>query len=91
MLTDSRYGVLIEQNYNGGDLPKNVDPGTGVPITGLTLENITGGGSVAGSGTNVAIECANCSGWTWASVDVTGGKQFACKGEPSVVPAGTCA
>ncbi|RYO21237.1 Endopolygalacturonase [Alternaria arborescens] len=87
----TKYGILIEQNYNGGDLPKGVAPGTGVPITGLTIENIIGGNGVVASGTNVAIECANCSGWTWNTVNVTGGKKFSCVGTPSAVPAGTCA
>ncbi|CAN9197847.1 unnamed protein product [Alternaria alternata] len=88
----TKYGILIEQNYNGGDLPKNVAPGTGVPITGLTIDNIIGGNGVVASGANVAIECGNCSGWTWTStVNVTGGKKFSCVGTPSAVPAGTCA
>ncbi|KAH6622357.1 putative endopolygalacturonase [Boeremia exigua] len=85
------HGILIEQNYDGGDLSKTHGPGSGVPITGLTLESITGTNSVATSGTNVAIECANCSGWTWNTVSVTGGKKFSCVGAPSVVPAGVCA
>lgn len=91
ILTDSSHGVLIEQNYDGGDLSKTHGPGTGVPIIGLTLSDITGTNGVTASGTNVAIECANCSGWTWNSVAVTGGKKFSCVGTPSVVPAGTCA
>ncbi|EUC47517.1 glycoside hydrolase family 28 protein [Bipolaris oryzae ATCC 44560] len=73
----SRYGILIEQNYDGGDLSKTHAPGAGVPITGLTIDNIIGGGSVAASGTNVAIACANCTGWTWgSSVSVTGGREI---------------
>ncbi|KAL1797103.1 hypothetical protein ACET3X_003709 [Alternaria dauci] len=87
----TKYGILIEQNYNGGDLPKGVAPGTGVPLTGLTIENITGGNGVVSTGTDVAIECGNCSGWTWHTVTVTGGKKFSCVGTPSAVPAGTCA
>ncbi|KZM21803.1 polygalacturonase [Ascochyta rabiei] len=87
----SKYGILIEQNYDGGDLSKTHGPGTGVPISGLTIQNITGSGGVLSTGTDVAIECANCSGWTWSTVTVTGGKKFSCKGAPSVVPAGTCA
>ncbi|KAJ4342106.1 hypothetical protein N0V95_007042 [Ascochyta clinopodiicola] len=88
----TKHGILIEQNYDGGDLPATRNPGTGVPISGLTIENITGGSkAVTSSGIDVAIECANCSGWTWSSVDVTGGEKFSCKGTPSVVPAGTCA
>ncbi|KAF1923036.1 glycoside hydrolase family 28 protein [Didymella exigua CBS 183.55] len=85
------HGILIEQNYDGGDLSKTHGPGSGVPITGLTISGITGTGGVTSSGTNVAIECASCTGWTWNSVAVTGGSKFSCVGEPSVIPAGVCA
>ncbi|KAG4410477.1 hypothetical protein IFR04_016388, partial [Cadophora malorum] len=81
-----RYGILIEQNYDGGDL----DGGTassGVPITDLTLKNISGTGAVASSGYDVVITCGSgaCTGWTWSSVSVTGGKKYgSCTNVPSV-------
>ncbi|KAJ4361262.1 hypothetical protein N0V95_002031 [Ascochyta clinopodiicola] len=87
----SKFGILIEQNYDGGDLSKTHPAGSQVPISGLTIQNIVGSGSVLSTGTDVAIECKNCSGWTWNTVAVTGGKKYACGGTPSVVPAGTCA
>ncbi|KAI0967338.1 endopolygalacturonase 4 [Xylaria arbuscula] len=82
----SKYGILIEQNYDGGDL----DGGTassGIPITDLTVKNIVGGGAVSSSGYDVVITCGSgaCSGWTWSSVDVTGGTTYSkCTNVPSV-------
>ncbi|RDW59126.1 putative endopolygalacturonase [Coleophoma crateriformis] len=82
----SKYGILIEQNYDGGDL----DGGTassGVPITDLTIKNIVGAGAVSSSGYDVVITCGSsgCSSWTWSSVDVTGGKKYgSCTNVPSV-------
>ncbi|PVH68588.1 glycoside hydrolase family 28 protein [Cadophora sp. DSE1049] len=82
----SKYGILIEQNYDGGDL----DGGTassGVPITDLTIKNISGTGAVASSGYDVVITCGSgaCTGWTWSSVSVTGGKKYgSCTNVPSV-------
>ncbi|VUC26078.1 unnamed protein product [Clonostachys rosea] len=79
----TKYGVLIEQNYDGGDL--HGDPTTGVPITGLTVENITGGGGVASGGYNVVVVCGSgsCSGWTWSNVVITGGtKVYSCQNSP---------
>ncbi|KAJ4312878.1 hypothetical protein N0V94_007218 [Neodidymelliopsis sp. IMI 364377] len=87
----SKYGILIEQTYDGEDPSKTHGPGTGVPISGLTIQNIVDGGSVSSTGINVDIECANCSGWTWNTVTVDVGKKFSCQGAPSVVPSGTCA
>nr|BAB32923.1 endopolygalacturonase [Alternaria citri] len=79
----SKYGVLIEQNYYGGDLHGDAD--TGVPITALTLDNVTGG--VSSSGYDVVVTCGkgSCTGWTWTGVDVTGGKTYdKCSNVPSV-------
>ncbi|KAI1567340.1 endo-polygalacturonase precursor [Pyrenophora tritici-repentis] len=73
----SKYGILIEQNYDGGDLHGTA--GTGIPITGLTLQNISGTGAVASSGFDVVVTCGSstsCTGWTWSGVSVTGGKTY---------------
>lgn len=81
----NRYGILIEQNYDGGDL--HGDPTSGVPITGLTVKSITGTSGVTSSGYNVVIVCGSgaCTGWTWSGVTVTGGKKYAsCQNVPSV-------
>ncbi|OOQ90535.1 endopolygalacturonase [Penicillium brasilianum] len=81
----AKYGILIEQNYNGGDLKG--DPTSGVPITGLTISGISGTGAVASSGNNIAIVCGTgaCSNWTWSNVKVTGGKTYGgCKNVPGV-------
>lgn len=78
----SKYGIVIEQDYENGS-PTGT-PTNGVPITGLTLNNVKG--TVDSSATNVYILCASgaCSGWTWNSVSVTGGKTSSkCKNVPS--------
>ncbi|KAL3468116.1 glycoside hydrolase [Aspergillus heterothallicus] len=85
----NKYGILIEQNYNGGDL--HGDPTSGIPITDLTIENISGSGAISSSGHNIAIVCGSsgCSDWTWSDVDVSGGKDYdSCENVPSVA---TCA
>lgn len=68
----TKYGVVIEQDYENGS-PTGT-PTTGVPITDLTLDSITG--TVSSSGTNIYILCGkgSCSDWTWTDVKVTGGK-----------------
>lgn len=82
----NRYGILIEQNYDSGDL----DGGTassGVPITDLVIKNISGSGAVSSSGYDVVITCGSgaCSDWTWSNVVVTGGKKYSkCTNVPSV-------
>ncbi|KAF2125906.1 glycoside hydrolase family 28 protein [Dothidotthia symphoricarpi CBS 119687] len=82
----SKYGILIEQNYDGGDLKGTA--GTGIPITALTIENISGSGAVASTGYDVVVTCGSstsCTGWTWSSVVVTGGKTYgSCTNVPSV-------
>ncbi|KAJ5432699.1 endopolygalacturonase [Penicillium daleae] len=80
----AKYGILIEQNYNGGDLKGS--PTSGVPITDLTISNISGSGAVASSGYDIAIVCGSgaCSSWTWSNVKVTGGKTYgSCQNVPS--------
>ncbi|TPX09371.1 uncharacterized protein E0L32_009415 [Thyridium curvatum] len=78
----ANYGILIEQNYNNGDL--HGQPTAGVPITNLTIQQINGQGGVKSGGTNIAIVCANCSNWTWSGVTVTGGKDYgSCQGVPA--------
>ncbi|KAL4889328.1 glycoside hydrolase [Aspergillus ambiguus] len=86
----SKYGILIEQNYDGGDLKGS--PTSGIPITDLTVENVAGSGAVSSSGYNIAIVCGSgaCSDWTWKSVDVTGGKDYgSCQNVPSVASCST--
>ncbi|KAJ4992400.1 endopolygalacturonase [Stagonosporopsis vannaccii] len=82
----SKYGALIEQNYDGGDLKGTA--GTGIPITGLVVENITGTGAVSSSGYDVVVTCgssSSCTGWTWSNVSITGGKTYgSCTNVPSV-------
>ncbi|KAL4786809.1 glycoside hydrolase [Aspergillus varians] len=81
----NKYGILIEQNYDGGDLKG--DPTSDLPITDLTIKNISGSGAVSSSGYNIAIVCGSsgCSDWTWSSVDVSGGKDYdSCQNVPSV-------
>jgi galacturan 1,4-alpha-galacturonidase len=67
----AKYGIGIEQNYENGS-PTGT-PTAGVPITGLTIQNVKG--TVAPKGIDVYIVCAKgaCSNWTWSSNSVTGG------------------
>ncbi|CAK7231791.1 hypothetical protein SBRCBS47491_008049 [Sporothrix bragantina] len=83
----SKYGILIEQNYDGGDLDGGT-PSSGIPITDLTIKNVAGSGAVASSGYNIVVACGSgaCSGWTWSGVTVTGGKTYgSCTNVPSGV------
>lgn len=88
--TISKYGILIEQNYDGGDLDGEVT--TGIPITGLTISGISGSGAVDSDGTNIAIACGDgsCSDWTWSDVSVSGGEDYdECSNVPSVASCST--
>lgn len=78
----AKYGIVIEQDYENGS-PTGT-PTAGVPITGLTIQNVKG--TVASKGTNVYILCAKgaCSNWTWTGNSVTGGqKSSKCSNIPS--------
>ncbi|CBF80314.1 hypothetical protein AN8327.2 [Aspergillus nidulans FGSC A4] len=86
----SDYGILIEQNYDGGDLDGEVT--SGIPITDLTIENISGSGAVDSDGYNIVIVCGDdaCSNWTWSDVEVTGGEDYgSCENVPSVASCST--
>jgi len=75
----TKYGIVIEQDYENGS--PTGDPTDGVPITDLTIENITG--TVDSDGTDVYILCASCSDWTWSGVDISGGATSSeCEGVP---------
>lgn len=81
----AKYGVLIEQNYDGGDL--HGDPTSDLPITDVTVNGLHGDGAVASKGHNLAIVCGSsgCSDWTWTDVKVSGGKTYdSCQNVPSV-------
>ena len=68
----SNYGIVVEQDYENGS-PTGT-PTTGIPITGLTVEKITG--SVQSDAAPVYILCGDgsCSDWTWEDVDLSGGQ-----------------
>ncbi|KAJ5194125.1 Glycoside hydrolase family 28 [Penicillium cf. griseofulvum] len=67
----SSYGIVIEQDYENGS--PTGKPTTGVPITGLTVEKVTG--TVESSATDIFILCGtgSCSDWTWTGNAITGG------------------
>ncbi|KAH8647881.1 endopolygalacturonase [Xylariales sp. PMI_506] len=78
------YGIIIEQNYDGGDLDGGT-PSSGIPITDLTIDNVQG--TVESTGYNIVIVCGSgaCSDWTWEEVSITGGKTYSsCENVPSV-------
>lgn len=77
-----KYGIVIEQDYENGS-PKG-NPTTGVPITDLTVEKVTG--AVESSATPVYILCGSgsCKDWTWSGNALTGGKKSTkCSGVPT--------
>ncbi|KAG5659934.1 hypothetical protein KAF25_003456 [Fusarium avenaceum] len=81
----AKYGILIEQNYDGGDL--HGEPTSSLPITNLSLKNIKGKNSIDANGKNAAIVCGSsgCKNWSWSNVQVSGGKKYdSCKNVPSV-------
>ncbi|RJE21283.1 Polygalacturonase [Aspergillus sclerotialis] len=69
----SKYGIVIQQDYKNGSPTGN--PTTGVPITDVTIDTITG--TVADDATEIYILCGegSCSDWSWSGVDITGGKK----------------
>ncbi|KAG9658949.1 endopolygalacturonase PGb, partial [Aureobasidium melanogenum] len=78
----TKYGVVIEQDYENGS--PTGKPTNGVPITGLTMTDNTVG--VSSSGTNTYILCASgaCSNWKWSGNKISGGKKSSkCSGIPS--------
>lgn len=78
----TKYGIVIEQDYENGS--PTGEPTNGVPITGLTLDGVSG--TVKSSATNVYILCGDgsCSDWTWKNVNVSGGKTSSkCENVPS--------
>ncbi|KAF7562023.1 hypothetical protein G7046_g2126 [Stylonectria norvegica] len=76
----AKYGIVIEQDYENGS-PTGT-PTSGVPITDLTINKVTG--TVKSGGADVYILCANCKNWTWTNNKITGGtKTPSCKGIPS--------
>ncbi|KAJ5509697.1 hypothetical protein N7527_011840 [Penicillium freii] len=78
----AKYGIVIEQDYKNGS--PTGSPTSGVPITGLTIDNVHG--TVASGGVDTYILCASgaCSDWTWSGVSITGGETSKkCKGIPS--------
>ncbi|POS74807.1 polygalacturonase [Diaporthe helianthi] len=85
----AKYGVLIEQNYDGGDL--HGEPTNKLPISHVTVNGLHGAGAIASGGHNMAIVCGSgsCANWTWKDVKVSGGKKYdSCKNIPGVV--GSC-
>lgn len=76
------YGIVIEQDYENGSPTGN--PTTGVPITDLTVDRVTG--SVESDAQGVYILCGegSCLDWTWEGVSVTGGESSdKCQNVPS--------
>jgi polygalacturonase len=78
----AKYGIVIQQDYENGS--PTGKPTTGVPITDLTVDGVTG--SVTSKAVPVYILCGSgsCSDWTWKDVSITGGSKSAkCQNVPS--------
>ncbi|KAF6205632.1 hypothetical protein GE061_019805 [Apolygus lucorum] len=67
----AKRGIVIQGNYLN-KRPEG-DPTGGVPITGLTINNVRG--TVLKKGANVHVWVANASNWKWSGVKVTGGQK----------------
>lgn len=79
-ITDA--GIIFEQDYKDGD--NTGHPDGDVPITGLTVKDITG--TVSDDARRIHILCADgtCSDWSFSGVSVIGGKKSSkCSGVPS--------
>ncbi|ODV61960.1 endo-polygalacturonase [Ascoidea rubescens DSM 1968] len=76
-----KYGIVIQGDYENGS-PTGTPTG-GVPITNLTIKNVTG--NVKSTGQNIYILVKNASKWTWSNVNVTGASKIKkqCTGIPS--------
>ncbi|KAG6095969.1 hypothetical protein E4U30_001853 [Claviceps sp. LM220 group G6] len=80
----SDIGIVVQQDYKNGRPTGN--PTTGVPITNLTVNKVTG--SVKPGGTNVHILCgstSSCNEWKWTDNKIVDGTQNKVN---SAVPAG---
>lgn len=69
----AKYGIVIQQDYENGS--PTGDPSTGVPITDVTVDGVSG--SVEDDAVRVYVLCGegSCEDWTWEGVDITGGKK----------------
>ena len=78
----AKNGIVIQQDYENGS--PTGKPTTGVPITALTIDGVTG--TVGSKATPVYILCGkgSCSGWSWSGVSISGGKKSSsCANVPS--------
>ncbi|KAF6212824.1 hypothetical protein GE061_010533 [Apolygus lucorum] len=67
----AKRGIVIQGNYLN-KRPEG-DPTGGVPITGLTINNVRG--NVLKGGANVYVWVANASNWKWNGIKVAGGQK----------------
>ncbi|CAA9959021.1 Polygalacturonase [Pyrenophora teres f. maculata] len=80
----TQFGLVIRQDYLNGGPTGN--PTNGVPITGLTIQNVKG--TVTSSGENYFVLCGDgsCSNWSWSGNSITGGGIASnCKSAPKGV------
>ncbi|KAG6062136.1 hypothetical protein E4U32_002647 [Claviceps aff. humidiphila group G2b] len=80
----SDVGIVVQQDYKNGS--PTGKPTTGVPITNLTVNRVTG--NVQPGGTNVHILCgssSSCNKWTWTDNKVVDGTKSRVN---AAVPAG---
>nr|BAB69585.1 polygalacturonase [Kluyveromyces wickerhamii] len=76
----AKYGIVVESDYKDGSTTGT--PGSGVPITNLEINGVTG--SVASSAKRVKILVAGASSWKWSNIKFTGGQSYSsCEGIPS--------
>ncbi len=74
------YGIAVQGDYKNSG-PTGTATG-GVPVTDLTIKDVTG--TVQSTGADVYILVENASDWSWSDISITGGeKSVTCSGIPS--------
>ena len=80
------YAIDVQQDYENGD--PTGDPSTGITVSGVTFEDITG--SVSGDDVyEYYILCgstSSCTGFTYSGIDISGGGQTECSPSGSICP-----
>ncbi|KAI9365525.1 putative extracellular polygalacturonase [Zopfochytrium polystomum] len=64
----TKYGIVIEQDYENGS-PTGT-PTAGIPISAVTLTNVHGT-MASGAKYSTYILCASCSGFTFSEINIT--------------------
>lgn len=70
----TNFGLMIEQDYSKKTGGPSGHPTAGIPITDVTISNVTGTVAKKASPINVVCAKGGCDGWNVSGFNVTGGK-----------------